>query len=671
MAVEGKIKKILFITLTNIGDVVLTLPSLDYLKDKFPDAYFTVLSGPNASVILSKDDRIKENISYNKHAPLREKIALFNRLRKEDFDVIIDLRDTIFRWITKAKYKNPHVIKIPENITHLRLRHLYKTLAAFKEQDKINEIKIPAKSININKAVVESSNMLLGKHRLSLDSEYIVVAPGARSFTKRWLRQGFAEVCNELLKHYSVVLMGDKNDSTVVKDINQHLGERCIDLSGRTSLLEAIEILKNAKLSICNDSAMLQFASYFNIPTLAIFGPTNENKYGPLSDVRAVVRRNTICSPCQGDDCKNNRLCMAKITPQSVIDYAHSLLNGKTFRQQLPFRRILITRTDRLGDVLLSTPVIKNLRDSLPGAYIAMMVKESLVDLLIGNPYLDEVIAFDKSKKHKGIINSLAFIKYLKEKRFDSVLILHPTVRVHIIAFLTGIKERMGYDIKFGFLNTCILKHEKNLGQKHEIEYVLEFLKEIGISYPDKTMYMPIYSEAEAWAERFLKENGLNNSKIVLIHAQASCPSRLWPQEDYNYVAERIINNYKARIVYVGEKRDDKIKEGDGILNFTGKTTISQLASIIKHIDLLISNDSGPVHIAVALGTPVISIFGRNQPGLSPKRWGHSNSKSVFLHKDIGCEVCLAHDCKNGFVCLNAIKPQDVLSCAEKLLNNK
>jgi lipopolysaccharide heptosyltransferase II len=360
---------------------------------------------------------------------------------------------------------------------------------------------------------------------------------------------------------------------------------------------------------------------------------------------------------------------MKGVSPQLVIEYAQALMDDKISKVSFEYRRILITRTDRLGDVLLSTPVIKNLRDNFPGVYIAMMVRSSLKDVVEGNPYLDEVILFDKRGKHKGILNSFNLATDLKRKKFDLALILHPRVRVHIILFLARIKQRIGYDIKLGFLNTRILKHAKHLGQKHETEYTLDFLKELSIDKFDKSMFMPIRKESEDWVECFLEERKLLNNKIVLIHAQASCPSRLWPEDYYNRLIEDIIDIYKAKIIYVGILRDENIKEDENMINMTGNTSISQLASLVKHSDLLISNDSGPVHMAVALGTPVISIFGRNQPGLSPKRWAHLNANSIFLHKNIGCQVCLAHDCKREFACLKAIDPKEVFSYVYKFLS--
>jgi ADP-heptose:LPS heptosyltransferase len=102
-------------------------------------------------------------------------------------------------------------------------------------------------------------------------------------------------------------------------------------------------------------------------------------------------------------------------------------------------------------------------------------------------------------------------------------------------------------------------------------------------------------------------------------------------------------------------------------INLAGKISVAQLASALKRCSLFISNDSGPVHIASAVGTPVISIFGRNQKGLSPTRWGPRGPKGRFLHKGMGCIRCLAHNCLKEFACLKTITVNDVLNAAESL----
>jgi len=672
MVNKKKIRKIIFITLTNIGDVVLTLPSLDYLKEKFKEAKFTILSGQHSSILFSNDPRIKENISYNKHASFNDKFALFNKLRKEKFDVIVDLRNTAFRWLAKASFKNPYIIKIPDEIRHVRLKHLYTTKAAFGDNSGFKDVRPAPLSIHIDKQSKDRAAQLLHECGFSKDSDYIIVSPSARSKTKRWHKEGFINICNDLLKHYQIILIGDKNDASVTQDINRHLGNRCIDLSGRTNLLEAITMIKEAKLIICNDSAISHFASYLNKPVIVLFGPTDENKYGSWSKHAVVVRKNTICSPCEGDDCKNDQRCLKNISPQLVLDFAYGLLGGKKISPSLAYRKILITRTDRLGDVLLSTPVIKNLRINMPSAYIAMMVQESLKDVVKGNPYLDEVIMLDKRGKHKGLINSIRFALELKRKNFDLVLILHPTIRIHLILFFARIKERIGYDWKAGFLNTRILKHIKHLGRRHESEYALDFLRELGLVHFNKETFMPIYSDSEKWAETILGQSRHNTNKVVIsVHAQASCPSKLWPREYFLHLIEKIIASYKATIVYLGDKVDDVIQEGADTINLTGKTNISQLASILKRSDLFISNDSGPVHMAVALGVPTVSIFGRKQPGLGPRRWGPLGEGNIYIHKDVGCEVCLAHDCKRDFECLKVIDPKEVFSYVVDILSKK
>jgi ADP-heptose:LPS heptosyltransferase len=104
-------------------------------------------------------------------------------------------------------------------------------------------------------------------------------------------------------------------------------------------------------------------------------------------------------------------------------------------------------------------------------------------------------------------------------------------------------------------------------------------------------------------------------------------------------------------------------------VNLAGRTSVADVAGILRRSKLFISNDSGPVHIACAVGTPVVAIFGRSDRGLSPERWGPTGKNDIILHEDVGCVECLAHNCKKGFMCLEAITVDDVLAAAEKILD--
>jgi len=332
-------------------------------------------------------------------------------------------------------------------------------------------------------------------------------------------------------------------------------------------------------------------------------------------------------------------------------------------------------RLDRIGDVLLSTPAIKAVREACPESYIAFMVRPYAFDVVKGNPYLNEVIVYDKKGSEKGIIGNLRLSARLRKKRFDLAIVLHPTQRSHIIAYLAGIQHRLGYDRKMGFLLTKRVPHTKQLGLKHEIDYTLGLLRYIGIESCDKALYIPLSDECERRVNTLFAQNGITNEDLVVtVNAGASCPSKRWPPEMYGQVCDNLSNEFNAKIVLISDKKDkvfaDKVAlmMGRPSVNLSDMTSIGDLASILRRTRLFISNDSGPVHIACAVGTPVISIFGRSNRGLTPARWGPSGSRDVVLHKDVGCEVCLAHNCKLGFKCLKAITVKDVLEAAKKIL---
>lgn len=341
-------------------------------------------------------------------------------------------------------------------------------------------------------------------------------------------------------------------------------------------------------------------------------------------------------------------------------------------------KRILIIRTDRIGDVALSTPVIKALRETHPDSYIAFMVRPYAKEVVEGNPNLDEVIVYDKYGIHKGFFSTLVFALRMRKKRFDTAIILHPTNRTHIIAFVAGIPNRIGLNRKLPFLLTKKIKDEKFLGQKHEMEYTLDILKSIGVKVRDKNLYVPIKESNRTSVDSKLSQKGVKSSDLLLaVHPGASCPSKRWPLDRFASLIEKLNNNYGVHIVVVsGPEEKTQITElkktlKSNIIDFSGKTSVGELAALLKRCKLFISNDSGPVHIATAVGTPSVVIFGRKQPGLSPKRWGPTGKGDVTLHKDVGCVVCLAHNCRNDFQCLKAITVNEVFQVVKEKLDRK
>jgi heptosyltransferase-2 len=295
-------------------------------------------------------------------------------------------------------------------------------------------------------------------------------------------------------------------------------------------------------------------------------------------------------------------------------------------------------------------------------------------DIVAGNPYLDEVIVYDKDGVHRSVPATLIFARGLKRYNFDIALILHSTLRTNLIAFIAGIPVRIGYARKAGWLLTIRLSYVKSQGTKHEMEYTLDIARQAGIPCDSETLrpYLPISLKDHEKAADFLKKNGITEDDVLVgIHPSASCPSRRWSARRFAEVADRLAQEKGYKIIVLGVGEDLKFAN---MVRGNAKYpplvvsgfTIPQIAAILGRCRFFISTDTGPAHIARAMGTPCITIFGRKQPGLSPVRWRPLGEEVVVLHKDVGCSECLAHRCKRHFACLEAVTVDEVMDAVRK-----
>ncbi|MBI3323816.1 MAG: glycosyltransferase family 9 protein [Candidatus Omnitrophica bacterium] len=338
----------------------------------------------------------------------------------------------------------------------------------------------------------------------------------------------------------------------------------------------------------------------------------------------------------------------------------------------------MIVRTDRIGDVVLSTPVIRNLRAAFPDAYLGMMVRPEHRELIEGNPDLNAVILYDKFGAEKGILGNLRFAQRLREHRFDTAVILHSTNRVIWAAWMAGIRRRVGYARRLPWMLTQRIPYIKREGNRHELEYNLDLLQLLGVESKERALFVPTTAEQEEKVRQFLAQEGIREDRpLVVLHPGASCPSKRWPTEHFARVGDRLTREQNARVVVIAGA--DGIAQGQAVLgrmreksvNALARFTLGELVCLFRHAACVVSNDSGPVHLACAAGTPVVSIFGRWGGGLSPTRWGPTGPRDVVLHHDVGCRPCLAHGCTIGFVCLKAVTVEEVLIAAEELIGEK
>jgi heptosyltransferase-2 len=305
-------------------------------------------------------------------------------------------------------------------------------------------------------------------------------------------------------------------------------------------------------------------------------------------------------------------------------------------------QRILVVRLDRIGDVVLTTPVIQRLREAYPTAFIAMMVRPVCRELVEGNPSLNEVICYDKDGAHRGWFTTIQFARALRRYQFDTALVVHPTRRSHWIVWWAGIPRRIGYDRKDGWLLTHRLPHRKQEGAKHEAEYAMELLQVFGLRSSEPPQpFVPVASTRSQDVDQRLSQHGVKSGEaLVAVHPSASCMSKRWMPDRFAQVADRLIDAQAVQIVLIAGSGDDA-RHTEAVersmrhrpINMAGRLSVGELAALLSRCRLLISNDSGPVHIAAAVGTPVVALFGRAQPGINAARWRPLGPQHIVLDK--------------------------------------
>ncbi len=271
--------------------------------------------------------------------------------------------------------------------------------------------------------------------------------------------------------------------------------------------------------------------------------------------------------------------------------------------------RILIIRTDRIGDVILTTPALKALRQTFAHAHLAVMVSPSTYDIVNGNPYIDDIIIDDRQGKNKGFIGFLNLCRSIRSRDFDTAIILHTKWRYNLACFLAGVPLRVGFkNNKGGNLLTKPLKDTRPQGIKHEAQYCLDVVNVIGASSAGLSLFVPSQVQADQWAREWLKENVPEGFSLIAIHPGSSDLSRCWSVSNYAKLIDQLNNRYLVKVVLVGAENNRHIVnqiQGElkhPVIDLVGKTALTQTIALIRRTKLLISCDSGPIHIAAAVG---------------------------------------------------------------------
>ncbi|MBI3088035.1 MAG: lipopolysaccharide heptosyltransferase II [Candidatus Omnitrophica bacterium] len=675
-------RRILVVGLSNVGDAVLMSPVIERLHQRFPQAELTLLAGDRAQALFAHDPRLAQVITLDEFSGWIGRLRLVGLVWRQRPDLLIDLRQTMLPLVWKPWRCWRYFWPVPKRIVHMRTRHLWKLHMALGSRFKVRGNDLEPGASNLERssmwispedeAAVET--LLRRRWGVPTDGRLVVICPGARSHIKRWYADRFADVADQLIEQdgVEVIFSGEPDETPIIQEVLKSMRHPAHNAAGCTTVRQLAALMRQTSLVITNDSASLHVAGAVGTPVLALFGPTDPAKYGPTGARSRVLQRRLFCVPCEQALCEFHHECMRFLSVDEVYRAAKGILEkagGGSCRLGTPpavlvphgtaagggdlpsaspaHQRILVIRLDRIGDVVLSTPVLQALRDAYPRAFLAMMVRPVCRELVEGNPCVNEVLLYDKDGRHRGILSTIRFARGLRRHHFDTALVLHPTNRSHWIPWLAGIPVRIGYDRKSGWLLTHRVPHRKQEGARHEAEYAVEMLRVLpapdggpGGLEPPRVLspYVPIHPAAEAGVARLFQERGVDGaSPLVALHPSASDASKRWPAERFAQLADRLVESCGARVVLVAGPDDARHARAveqamrRRPLNAAGALSVGELAVLLARCRLLVSNDSGPVHVAAAVGTPVVALFGRCQPGVNATRWRPLGPRHVVL----------------------------------------
>jgi heptosyltransferase-3 len=332
--------------------------------------------------------------------------------------------------------------------------------------------------------------------------------------------------------------------------------------------------------------------------------------------------------------------------------------------------RVLLIRTDHIGDVLLSLPVATALKKVYPDLRVDMLVQSKVAPLLSSHPDLNAVISCDSEDESGARVGIASLRKKLRSNRYDLALILHPTCSEALLTFLSHIPARIGSGYRaYSFLfNFRVYEHRKH-NLKHESEYNLGLLRPLGIDSEKLERPLPevhLFPQELEEAGATLSELGVNLDRpLVIMHPGSAGSSPRWPAKRFAELSDLVVEQVKAQVlVSWGPGEEDLLRYFSRLVSLPvfllpKGTNLRALASIYKRGILFIGNSTGPMHLAAAVGLPVIAIFSPIKAN-SDTRWGPlGENHTVFKPPIEACDDCRGEKCEY-FNCMDRVLPEVV-----------
>ena len=370
---------------------------------------------------------------------------------------------------------------------------------------------------------------------------------------------------------------------------------------------------------------------------------------------------------------------MPRAAIESATIIASFLVQRLHYRHQLPTRfnprKILVAKLDHLGDVLLATPVFANLRCAYPNAQIHALVGRWGAEAIRNHPDVDTIIRYDApffcrrghSTRPREV---LRLFRDLQREQYDLLIDL----RGNWLTVIFALFKTAAYRLALASLQVVSKLGHSCFTNPHEVERNLDVLRSAHIPTPDNTPIFHTTPADQRWADDFLSNSGIvSGCPLVAIHSASPVTLKRWRAERFAAVADWLTEQRRAQILFVGVKSELPVvaeiqkQMRRKSLNIVGETTLSQLAEILKRCNLFIGNDSGPMHLAAAVGTRTIGLYG---PG-NPERFGPVGSHCRTIRRKPDCPPCMETFCKfGGEGCMKEIRVEDVIQVIASIVSH-
>ena len=339
--------------------------------------------------------------------------------------------------------------------------------------------------------------------------------------------------------------------------------------------------------------------------------------------------------------------------------------------------RILVIQTAFLGDLILTLPLVQGLADAVPDGRITVLAIPSTIEILLNHPAIDQRLIFDKRGRDRGWRGLLRMARQLRRERFDTALVPHRSFRSALLAALSGIPRRIGFDASAGsFLLTDRVRRDRSVP---ETERNLSLLGALGIEWVGGPPRVYPGRDHRRQAQAFLDRHWERPpEKLIGLAPGSVWPTKRWLPDGFAEVIRQLRNKDGLSVVLFGGEEDVPLcrqiaqQSGGQVPVAAGELTVLSAAALMERCRLIVSNDSAAAHLAAAVDRPVAVIFGPTVPafGFAPAGSGH-----IVVEADLDCRPCGIHGgnrCPRGtFACMRAITPENVLKAVRSILDAK